>query len=121
VLEHERANGFEVIAPDGVDELTSLDEPRPAAYGVAPREGQLRIGELRVSHRDFLRMRFLELRNRIGISAAHLTEQFLRLALELFEVGPYRKMTVCEHDEPPFQKCPGPLASGEKEVRENRI
>jgi hypothetical protein len=81
----------------------------------------LRIGELRVSHRDFFGMRFLEFRNRIGISTTHRTEQFFRLALELFEIRTDRKMAVCGQDEPPFQKCPGPLASGEKEVRENRI
>jgi hypothetical protein len=39
----------------------------------------------------------------------------------LFEIRTDRKMAVCGQDEPPFQKCPGPLASGEKEVRENRI
>ena len=42
---HEVTNDVEVVGPDGVHQLYSLDEPRPTRRLVAARKNQLRIGE----------------------------------------------------------------------------
>jgi hypothetical protein len=77
------------------DQLASLDKPWPARHRVASRERPLRIGELRVLHRDFIGMILLEFRNRVGIAATRVAKKCLGLALELLKVGTYRAMAVC--------------------------
>jgi hypothetical protein len=45
MLEHKRSNGVDIVAPDRVNELARLDEPRPTRDTIAAGEYELRIGE----------------------------------------------------------------------------
>ena len=45
MLHDELAHGFEIVAPDRVDEIAALDQARPARRSITPRERKLRFGE----------------------------------------------------------------------------
>jgi hypothetical protein len=45
MLEHQRAHGVHVVAPDGIDQPAREHEPGPARPFVASREHELRVGE----------------------------------------------------------------------------
>jgi hypothetical protein len=45
VLQDERAKLFDVIRPDGIDDVAGHDEPRPVRDAIAAGERELCIGE----------------------------------------------------------------------------
>ena len=108
----------DVVAPDRVDQLHGLHEPRPARRLVAAREHELRVGELGVGRVERIGMVLAQLGERGGIAGVNRAEQILGLVLELVEVGTDGQVTN-GHDEPPW-KCPGSAGVGRKEVRENQ-
>jgi hypothetical protein len=118
VLRDQVANGVDVVAPDGVDELHRLYEPRPARRLVAPRQNELRVGKLGGGRVDRIRVKLAELGDRGGIAGVDRAEQIFGLVLELVQVGNDGQATS-GHDEPP-RKCPGSACVGRQEVRENR-
>ena len=45
VFHNQLADHIDIVAPDCIDELAGLDEPRPIWRSITPRESKLRISE----------------------------------------------------------------------------
>jgi hypothetical protein len=45
VFSYQLTNGFDIIAPYCVDQMTRLNQARPTRNAIAPRQRQLRISE----------------------------------------------------------------------------
>ena len=96
----ERAHRVDVVAPDRVGELHGVDEPRPARCPIAPREHELRVGQLRGRGVDRFGMELAQLGDRSRVAGVDGAEEFLGLAVKLIEVGPDGQ-AADGHDEPP--------------------
>lgn len=103
---------------DGIRDLASEHEARPARQSVAARQRKLGINERCRLGGGTRRVERGEVGYRVDVTPVNGAEQILGLASELTQVGMHGKMTV-GHGLPPWE-CPMSAGDGRKEARENR-
>jgi hypothetical protein len=97
---HQRAHCLGIVPPDRVGELHGVNESRPARHLIAPRDHELRIGQLRGGRVDRCGMKLAQLVGRRRVAGVDVVEKFLGLAMKLIEVG-FDGQAADGHDEPP--------------------
>src|SRR5206468_812107 len=109
IVGHDAAHCVDIVAPNGIDDLATLDQSRPTRRAIFPREGELRIRELGVRRIYLFGVMCAESGNRVRIAIVNGAEEILGLVLQLIQVRAERQLTGW-HDEPPW-KARGPLTS----------
>src|SRR5262245_44011891 len=120
VLENQLSHSFNVVFPHRLDELTALDQTRPARSLVAAREHKLSVGECYLGRYFTLWMLGLEFFDCRTHAAAKRAQQIFSLILKLIEIGTNGKVTILRivdrHTSLLWLSARSPL-SGAKEVR----
>jgi hypothetical protein len=103
MFEDEASKFTGIIAPDCINDLACLHEPRPASNAIASRQGELGVGKFygwRIRISRVMRSKVNYCRH---VATLDGPQEIPGLILQLIEVGPDWNVTG-RHDEPPFKR-----------------
>src|SRR5688500_6323768 len=81
------AHGFDVVTPDGIDEIAALDQARPTCGSIAACECKLNLCEFHLRWIcNRVRMKLIELTDCCCIALSNAAQQVFRLMFELVQV-----------------------------------